>query len=40
MSAVWDRRIVRVGFTFRVKEMTRSGLFVFTSVIEPLIFGR
>ena len=32
-------RFVRVGFVFRMKEMTRSGLFVFTSVIEPLIFA-
>jgi ABC-2 type transport system permease protein len=32
-------RLVRVGFVFRMKEMTRSGLFVFTSVIEPLIFA-
>ena len=39
MNAVSIARIVRVGFTFRVKEMTRSGLFVFTSVIEPLIFA-
>jgi hypothetical protein len=32
-------RRVWVGLVFRVKELTRSGLFVFTSVIEPLIFA-
>jgi ABC-2 type transport system permease protein len=32
-------RLIWVGLVFRVKELTRSGLFVFTSVIEPLIFA-
>jgi ABC-2 type transport system permease protein len=32
-------RLVWFGLVFRVKELTRSGLFVFTSVIEPLIFA-
>lgn len=32
-------RLVWVGLVFRVKELTRSGLFVFTSIIEPLIFA-
>ena len=32
-------RLVWIGLVFRVKELTRSGLFVFTSVIEPLIFA-
>ena len=32
-------RLIWVGLAFRVKELTRSGLFVFTSVIEPLIFA-
>jgi ABC-2 type transport system permease protein len=32
-------RLVWVGLVFRVKELSRSGLFVFTSVIEPLIFA-
>jgi ABC-2 type transport system permease protein len=32
-------RLIWVGLVFRVKELTRSGLFVFTSIIEPLIFA-
>lgn len=32
-------RLVWMGLVFRVKELTRSGLFVFTSIIEPLIFA-
>jgi len=32
-------RLIWVGLVFRVKELTRSGLFVFTSLIEPLIFA-
>jgi len=32
-------RLLWVGLVFRVKELTRSGLFIFTSVIEPLIFA-
>jgi len=32
-------RLLWVGLAFSVKELTRSGLFVFTSVIEPLIFA-
>jgi ABC-2 type transport system permease protein len=32
-------RLIWVGLVFRVKELTRSGLLVFTSIIEPLIFA-
>jgi ABC-2 type transport system permease protein len=38
-SVVPLARLVWVGWLFRVKEMTRSALFVFTAVIEPLIFA-
>jgi len=39
VSAQRIGRLVWVGWVFRLKEMSRSGLFVFTSIIEPLIFA-
>ena len=32
-------RLFGVSWAFNMKQLTRSGLFIFTSVVEPLIFA-
>ena len=32
-------RLLAVCWWFQLKQMTKAGLFVFTSIIEPLIFA-